>query len=99
MKHQNSEDSPVNEEDGESVKGLKRMRLGDMDQPCSALLQSFKESILAKIQMLEGRLDALSDQCETMEDKIELLSTAVKEHASAPSPRLGSVGGNTFSLL
>lgn len=95
LKHPNSADNSVNEEDGESVKGMKRMRLGDMDQSYTALLQSFKDSILAKLETLEGRLDALSGQCQTLEDKIELLSTAVKDHTSALTPRLGSTGGSS----
>ncbi|KAL1437399.1 hypothetical protein MTO96_001458 [Rhipicephalus appendiculatus] len=89
MKHPNSADSSLNDEDIEGVKGLKRMRLGEMDQPYSALLQSFKESIFARLETLEGRLDALTDQCQTLEDKIEVLSTAVKEHVSTASSGLG----------
>ncbi|KAL3207040.1 hypothetical protein MRX96_010364 [Rhipicephalus microplus] len=97
MKHPNSADSSLNDEDIEGVNGLKRMRLGEMDQPYSAkaLLQSFKESIFAKLEILEVRVDALRDQCQTLEDKLEVLSTAVKEHVSTASSGVGSSGGSS----
>lgn len=100
MKHPNSADSLMSE-DIQGVKGLKRMRLGDMDSPYSVLLQSFKEAIFTRLETLESRLDALNDQCQTLEDKIEVLTTAAKEQASAVSPclgryvRLSSSGGSS----
>uniref|UniRef100_A0A131XNT6 Protein BANP n=1 Tax=Hyalomma excavatum TaxID=257692 RepID=A0A131XNT6_9ACAR len=95
MKHPNSTDTSLTDKDIEGVKGLKRMRLGDMDQPYSALLQSFKESIFEQLETLELRLDALTNQCQTLEDKVEVLSTAVKEHVSTASSGLGSSGGSS----
>uniref|UniRef100_A0A131Y2X1 Protein BANP n=1 Tax=Ixodes ricinus TaxID=34613 RepID=A0A131Y2X1_IXORI len=83
MKHPNSTNHVItNGEESDCVRLAKRPRTGDMDQPLSVLLESFKETIFSRLETLESRIDALNEQCQTLEDKIDILSTAVKENVS-----------------